>query len=399
MIKDATLENTSNNDDLRYRFNLEPQDNEQMGSDVNSETSLIFPTAPKIIKKSTGGNYARKSTTTLRSPKNKHIPEAPRIVAKSTGIQAFQALESQNRIHGNIQDNLSEMVNRQGQPPNNLPAYNEMEHRLDFQTQEEYDSQLVFNFHGEEDEHSDRASHSARSSTGTIQQTSYEMYLTEVDQTLNNDSSESPDLPPPIPEAPEPGLILHRGEWMPKAKVERIKNERERRNEMNLGKTIRKYNPNQYSITGKHVNAQYQAEPDGDHECVVCGARFAKIRSLDIHFKRSHNPKANVFCPENCGKSFTSQAAIKKHLLSHRPQHEWPFWCEFCGKRFQARADLPKHYKTSLHKNDPRIPETGTPEWTELMRRSGIMDFHDFLKILHRYVQNIKDTIIFFIFF
>lgn len=110
---------------------------------------------------------------------------------------------------------------------------------------------------------------------------------------------------------------------------------------------------------------------------VVCGARFAKIRSLDVHMKRSHNPKATVFCPENCGKSFTSKAAIKKHLLSHRPQHEWPFWCEFCGKRFQARADLPKHYKTSQHKNDPRIPDQGTPEWTDLMRRSGINDFYD----------------------
>ena len=371
MIQDATLENTSNINDLRsrFRFNLEPQDNEQMGSDdVNSETNLICPTAPKIIKKSTGGgNFARKSTTTLRpSPKNKHIPEAPRIVAKSTGIQAFQALESSH--HGNIQDNLSEMVNRQG----GQLAYSDMEHHrlADFQTQEEYDSQLVFNFHGEDEQHSDRASRP----TSNRSSTSYEMYLTEVDQTLNNDSGEAPDLPPPIPEAPEPGLILYRGEWMTKAKVERMKNAREKLNEK---KTIRKYNPNQYSITGNHrpETAQYQAEPDGDHECVVCGARFAKIRSLDVHFKRSHNPKANVYCPENCGKAFTSQAAIKKHLLSHRPQHEWPFWCEFCGKRFQARADLPKHYKTSQHKNDPRIPEQGTSEWTDLMRRSGIVSF------------------------
>lgn len=261
VIKDAIFENSSNKD-LSHRLNLEPQDNEQVcSSDVASDANLIFATAPKIIKKSTGGgNFARKSTTTLRSPKNKRIPEAPRIVAKSTGIQAFQALD---RIHGSNQDNLSDMVNRQVQP-----ADNEIEHNRDFQIEEGDDSQLVFNFHPE-DEQSNRGRYSTRTSTETIQQTSYDMYLTEVDQLLNNDSSEAPDLPPPIPEPPEPGMILHRGEWMSKAKVERIKNERERRNEMNLGKTIRKYNPNQYSITGNHrpETALYEAEPDGDHEC------------------------------------------------------------------------------------------------------------------------------------
>ena len=43
------------------------------------------------------------------------------------------------------------------------------------------------------------------------------------------------------------------------------------------------------------------------------------------------------FCPENCGKSFGTKNPIKKHLLSHRPQSEWPFVCLFCGKYFQVR--------------------------------------------------------------
>ena len=188
-------------------------------------------------------------------------PDLPNHYEEDESLEMI--LEPLDRIHGSNQDNLSDMVNRQVQP-----ADNEIEHSRDFQIEEGDDSQLVFNFHPE-DEQSNRGRYSTRTSTETIQQTSYDMYLTEVDQLLNNDSSEAPDLPPPIPEPPEPGMILHRGEWMSKAKVERIKNERERRNEMNLGKTIRKYNPNQYSITGNHrpETALYEAEPDGDHEC------------------------------------------------------------------------------------------------------------------------------------
>ena len=45
------------------------------------------------------------------------------------------------------------------------------------------------------------------------------------------------------------------------------------------------------------------------------------------------------FCPEeNCGKFFGTKNPIKKHLLSHRPQNEWPFVCLFCGKYFQVRV-------------------------------------------------------------
>ncbi len=88
---------------------------------------------------------------------------------------------------------------------------------------------------------------------------------------------------------------------------------------------------------------------------------------------RSHNPNANIECPEGCGKKFTNRAAIRKHLLSHRPESEWPYACLFCDKRFQARADLPKHFKTSKHINDPNIPKQGTPAWIELMQRSEII--------------------------
>merc|ERR1719195_335753 len=87
-------------------------------------------------------------------------------------------------------------------------------------------------------------------------------------------------------------------------------------------------------------------EQRGVHECRVCGAKFDKFKSLKIHMGRIHNEKAQVACPEGCGKLLTTQHAVKKHLLSHRPEQEWPYECPLCRKKFQARGDIPKHLKT-----------------------------------------------------
>ena len=76
------------------------------------------------------------------------------------------------------------------------------------------------------------------------------------------------------------------------------------------------------------------------------------------------------FCPEKCGKFFGTKNPIKKHLLSHRPQNEWPIVCLFCGKHFQCLNDLPKHLKTQQHINDSRIPKIGTPAWDEMLAKS-----------------------------
>ena len=76
------------------------------------------------------------------------------------------------------------------------------------------------------------------------------------------------------------------------------------------------------------------------------------------------------FCPEKCGKFFGTKHPIKKHLLSHRPQNEWPVVCLFCGKHFQCLNDLPKHLKTQQHINDSRIPKIGTPAWNEMLAKS-----------------------------
>ena len=93
-------------------------------------------------------------------------------------------------------------------------------------------------------------------------------------------------------------------------------------------------------------------------------------KSIDELMSEVVKSSGKFFCPENCGKSFGIKHYLRKHLLSHRPRHEWPYICLFCGQHSQARADLPKHFKSSKHINDSRIPKQGTPAWDDLMAKS-----------------------------
>ena len=135
------------------------------------------------------------------------------------------------------------------------------------------------------------------------------------------------DLPNPIPEPPQEGLVIHRGEWVTPAKRNRLLSKRDRpRND------IRKYNykPFESTITGYSklsTVAAAEEEEDGEFPCSECDAKFTRERSLNSHISRAHNPNAKWPCPENCGKMLSSQTAIKKHLLSHRPESEWPYQC------------------------------------------------------------------------
>ena len=91
------------------------------------------------------------------------------------------------------------------------------------------------------------------------------------------------------------------------------------------------------------------------HECSVCGKKYNRSKSLDIHIGREHNSKALFECPEKCGKMLTSKNAIKKHTLSHLPKDMWPYECPKCPKRFQAKSDIPKHLNSQIHKNDAKF--------------------------------------------
>ena len=133
-------------------------------------------------------------------------------------------------------------------------------------------------------------------------------------------------LPNPIPD----WRTVHRGQIVTESKKNRLL---AKRGQARSG-SIRKYNykPFESTITGYSklsTVAAAEEEVDGEWPCPVetCGAMFARERSLNSHMSRAHNPNARFPCPEGCGKMLSSQTAIQKHLLSHRPEDQWPYQC------------------------------------------------------------------------
>ena len=132
------------------------------------------------------------------------------------------------------------------------------------------------------------------------------------------------DLPNPIPD----WRTIHRGQIVTESKKSRLL---AKRGQAKSG-SIRKYNykPFESTITGYSklsTVAAAEEEVDGEWPCPTCGALFARERSLNSHMSRAHNPNARFPCPEGCGKMLSSQTAIQKHLLSHRPEDQWPYQC------------------------------------------------------------------------
>ena len=134
---------------------------------------------------------------------------------------------------------------------------------------------------------------------------------------------------------------------------------------------VHKHHFNPHTITGKIMDRTFEtlSEPDGEHICEICGAMYNKKASLQSHRSRVHNPNLTVQCPK-CPKMLSAKHALRKHLLSHKPENEWPYRCEFCYKHFQAKGDLPKHFATKKHRNDPNVPNPGTEEFKEVLERS-----------------------------
>ena len=134
------------------------------------------------------------------------------------------------------------------------------------------------------------------------------------------------------------------------------------------GDKVRKHNHIPWTMSGLQRPDTINDINEGSdvHVCPECDAKFEKAKSLKIHMGRTHNERATVPCPKGCGKMLTTPAAIKKHLLSHIPEEEWPYECPLCHKKFQARGDIPKHLKTKVHEND-NIPSMGSQGWFDLI--------------------------------
>ena len=103
------------------------------------------------------------------------------------------------------------------------------------------------------------------------------------------------------------------------------------------------------------------------YNCEICGHIYSKLGTLQTHWKQAHNPNAKYKCPE-CPKALASRQSIKKHMLSHRPETEWPVSCELCEKRFPGIQELQKHFSTPLHKEDEKV-KAGSESLRDILNR------------------------------
>lgn len=383
--------------------------------------------APKIISKRTGGgapsNGPNDTSSGCPAPGPSNIPAAPKVVCKSTGYHPVPRVATKVKTSAvpttdKVVNDVSDHVISDGEVNITPPAPNErliVKKRQDTATlpgpPQDDDVFLPSTppVHipaaAVERAPAQQSVRATRTSTGSLQraylneealiggnqddvQPVAQMELASGLDGDDNDSDCHPGqdsrpgpsssfklpLPPGLAPGPE-GYVIHRGKWVPESSIEKFKKKSHQG-------SFRRYNYNPITITGqmKDSTAANFAQPDGRWPCDQCPNVYSKQASLISHKSRIHNPKLKVKCPE-CPKLLSHKAAVAKHLLSHRPEEQWPYQCH-CGKYFQAKGDIPKHWKTSKHLNDPKIPPDGSPEWRALL------DATERFKLQQWYAQN-----------
>lgn len=309
-----------------------------------------------LAKKSTGGSgLARKST----SGGGGSIPSAPSIIAKRPGVSSMRAQKSKKKVTQRRTDLIRES---QAPPGTRYDNDDNDDDDVDYQPPESSINDI------------DPVPSTSSGITDADRQP--QDFLPGAED-MNISASDVQEyfasLPNPLPEAPSKDSIMYRGEWISKRKYAAIKKRNAER--LSNNSKPRPYNYKPFiTITGTSkpdtIEEAHTGE-DGHFPCMHCSATFTRERSLQVHISRSHNENMKANCPE-CGKGLSSTAAIKKHLLSHRPSTQWPIMCPLCGKRFQAKGDMPKHLVTKLHENDD-IPPIGSSAWKELIDRSVLL--------------------------
>ncbi|EDW00375.1 transcription factor grauzone [Drosophila grimshawi] len=87
------------------------------------------------------------------------------------------------------------------------------------------------------------------------------------------------------------------------------------------------------------------------HQCVTCGARFAKKFLLTMHIKGHKGPERPEAC-DSCIKTFRSKLELTAHVKRMHASDFTPIICDICGANFRSKANFLIH-KKALHPDGP----------------------------------------------
>ena len=107
----------------------------------------------------------------------------------------------------------------------------------------------------------------------------------------------------------------------------------------------RKYTRDLHLKTHKGRKRQIRIGSTGEksYQCKVCEKWFAKQGNLSAHL-RSHRGEKTFSCAV-CGKGFTYKRNLDKHLLSHNHKGEKVYHCTVCEKHFSLKKKLIEHVR------------------------------------------------------
>ena len=116
------------------------------------------------------------------------------------------------------------------------------------------------------------------------------------------------------------------------------------------------------------------------YRCNICGKLFSQDSDVKKHLRTRHAQsrveqasavnKRNVYRCNICGKLFSQESDVKKHLRTHHAQSRVEqasavnkcnvYRCDICGKLFSQESDVKKHLRT--HHAQSRVEQNMKPK-------------------------------------